>query len=329
MYIKNRSIEIQMEGHTMIEQIFNEIKKYQTIIIVRHRNPDPDAVGSQVALKLLLKKRFPKKDIYVTGTDLPIFQWLGKMDQIDQATYSDALLIAVDTANRERIDDPHDLSTVKKIIKIDHHPDVDSFGDYNWIKDHYSSCAELIYKFAKNSDLSITHKVADCLYAGIIGDTHRFLYADTSYKTLETAAKLIKLGANATKISHSEDEITLSIARLEAYMLENFTLNDSGFGYIILNKQLLEIFNLNPGELDYAVPLIGKIDSVKTWAVLSENETNQFRVNLRSKEIAINSIAEKFGGGGHPLASGVYVHGSESVDLLIKEMDRITQENEQ
>ncbi|WP_125709675.1 DHH family phosphoesterase [Companilactobacillus zhongbaensis] len=312
----------------MISQIYNEIVNNQKIIILRHRNPDPDAVGSQIALKLILQKAFPNKDIFATGVDLPIFDWIGKMDQLEQSDYQDAIIIAVDTANTERIDDEHDLSVAKKILKIDHHPDVDHFGELNWVKDHYSSCAELIFKFADKMDLQITPKIADCLYAGIIGDTNRFLYADTNFRTLDTAAKLVKLGADASKISHEENEINLQTARLEAYMLENFSLNDSGFAYIILNKQLLDIFNLNPGELDYAVPLIGKIDSVKTWAVLSENETNIFRVNLRSKNIPINSVAEKFGGGGHALASGVYVHGDESVNLLIKEMDNITNEAE-
>lgn len=313
----------------MISQIYTEITNSPKIIILRHRNPDPDAVGSQIALKLLLKTAFPDKEVYATGIDLPIFDWIGKMDQLEQSDYTGSLIIAVDTANTERIDDDHDLSFVKKIIKIDHHPNIDPFGAINWVKDHYSSCAELIFKFANKSDLQITPKIADCLYAGIIGDTNRFLYADTNFRTLDTAAKLVKLGANASKISHEENEINLQTARLEAYMLENFSLNDSGFAYIILNKQLLDIFNLNPGELDYAVPLIGKIDSVKTWAVLSENEANVFRVNLRSKDIPINSIAEKFGGGGHALASGVYVHGKESVDLLIKEMDNITINNSQ
>lgn len=311
----------------MLAKIVNEIKKYDTIIIIRHQNPDPDAIGSQTGLANILQETFPEKKIFTPGTDLPVFDWIAKMQDTPADTYQNALVIAVDTANSIRIDDEPYYQNAAEIIKIDHHPNVDPFGNLNWVDETFSSCAEMIFTLAEESGYAVSQESGRRLYSGIIGDTNRFLYAETSTRTLEIAAKLSKLGVNVSEVGHAEDQLTLSVAKLEAYMLENFTLTESGFGYIILNKQILDIFNLAPGELDSAVPLIGKINTVKTWAILSEKESDKFRVNLRSKVIPINQIASKFGGGGHPLASGVFVHGMDCVNQLLDDMDKTTQEN--
>lgn len=308
----------------MIDEIMNNIEHYETIIILRHQNPDPDAVGSQIALANILREAYPQKNIYIAGIDLSVLDWIGKMQQVDSDTYQNSLVIAVDTANARRIDNNGDYKKADKIIKIDHHPNVDPFGDINWVDDTASSCAEMIYELADKVDnLKISKADAYSLYAGMVGDTNRFLYADTTYKTLEVAAKLAKTGIDISEISLHEDEISTRVARLEAYILDNFQVTDSGFGYIVIRKDQLDKFNLDDGELDHVVPLIGRIKDVNNWIVVSEKDLNRFRVNLRSKNVSINGVAEKFGGGGHPLASGVYVGSMDEVKALIKDMDNL------
>ncbi len=308
----------------MIEEILKTIEHYQKIIIIRHQNPDPDAIGSQIGLKTILQEAFPNKKIYAAGIDLAVLDWIGKMDQISTATYQDALVIAVDTANSPRIDNNGDYQKADKIIKIDHHPNVDAFGDINWVDESYSSCAEMIYTLAdKLEPLKVSRETAFSLYSGVVGDTNRFLYGETDYRTLRIAAELAKTGIDISKIALHEDEMSLQVARLEAYILDNFKITDSGFGYIIIRKPELDKFHLNDGELDHAVPLIGRINTINNWIVVSEKVPNHFRVNLRSKNVAINGVAEKFGGGGHPLASGVYVGSMDEVNALIKDMDAL------
>ncbi|MBL3531888.1 bifunctional oligoribonuclease/PAP phosphatase NrnA [Companilactobacillus zhachilii] len=308
----------------MIEEILKTIEHYQKIIIIRHQNPDPDAIGSQIGLKTILQEAFPNKKIYAAGIDLAVLDWIGKMDQISTATYQDALVIAVDTANSPRIDNNGDYQKADKIIKIDHHPNVDAFGDINWVDESYSSCAEMIYTLADELEpLKVSRETAFSLYSGVVGDTNRFLYGETDYRTLRIAAELAKTGIDISKIALHEDEMSLQVARLEAYILDNFKITDSGFGYIIIRKPELDKFHLNDGELDHAVPLIGRINTINNWIVVSEKVPNHFRVNLRSKNVAINGVAEKFGGGGHPLASGVYVGSMDEVNALIKDMDAL------
>ncbi|CAJ1185074.1 putative bifunctional oligoribonuclease and PAP phosphatase NrnA [Companilactobacillus paralimentarius] len=308
----------------MIDEILKTIEQYQKIIILRHQNPDPDAIGSQIGLKTMLQEAFPEKQIYVAGIDLAVLDWIGKMDQISIDTYQDALVIAVDTANSPRIDNNGDYRIADKIIKIDHHPNVDSFGEINWVDESFSSCAEMIYTLAeKLAPLKVSRETAFSLYSGIVGDTNRFLYGETDYRTLRISAELAKTGIDISKIALHEDEMSLQVARLEAYILDNFQITDSGFGYIIIRKPEFDKFHLDDGELDHAVPLIGRINTINNWIVVSEKEPNHFRVNLRSKNVAINGVAEKFGGGGHPLASGVYVGSMEDVNALIKDMDNL------
>lgn len=313
----------------MIDKILNTIENYDTIIILRHQNPDPDAIGSQTGLATMLKEAFPQKKIYVTGIDLPVLDWIGKMDIVSPETYQNSLVIAVDTANAKRIDNAGEYKTADKIIKIDHHPNVDSFGDLNWVDESFSSCAEMIYSLTEKMEpLKLSKKSAYSLYSGIVGDTNRFLYAETSYQTLAIAANLAKTGIDVSDIGLHEDEMSLQVARLEAYILENLKITDLGFGYIIIRKDTLEKFQLDDGEIDHVVPLIGRISGVNNWIVVSEKDLNRFRVNLRSKKVPINGIAEKFGGGGHPLASGAYVGSMDQVDALINDMNNLNKQTE-
>lgn len=102
------------------DQILNEIKKFKTIIIHRHKRPDPDAIGSQMGLAQLIKASFPDKTVLCAGKQYDSFAWLGTTDQIADDQYKDALVIVVDTANQPRVDDER-YTTGKELIKIDHH----------------------------------------------------------------------------------------------------------------------------------------------------------------------------------------------------------------
>src|SRR5699024_242338 len=116
----------------MKKQIIDTIKKYDTIIIHRHVRPDPDALGSQNGLKEILLASFPNKKVYAVGEDDPSLTFLAEMDQIDDAVYKDALVITCDTANTARVSDQR-YKLGEMIIKIDHHPNNDPYGDLLWI----------------------------------------------------------------------------------------------------------------------------------------------------------------------------------------------------
>ncbi len=168
------------------QQILDAIREFDTIIIHRHVRPDPDAYGSQGGLAALLRASFPEKRVYAVGTDDPSLSFLRQMDVIDDAVYEQALVIVCDTANEERICDSR-YRLGRKLIKIDHHPNDTPYGDIMWVDTAASSTSEMIYEFylaGKEEGLTMTVEAARLIYAGIVGDTGRFLFPRTSVKNV-------------------------------------------------------------------------------------------------------------------------------------------------
>ena len=173
----------------VVKEIMAAIKQYETIIIHRHQRPDPDAIGSQVGLAELLRASFPEKNIYQVGGPVEGLEFLAEMDVITDDVYRGALVIVTDTANAPRISDAR-FSLGDQLIKIDHHPNDEPYGDLVWVNTNASSCSEIIVDFWQQhlAELTMTDNAARLLYAGIVGDTGRFLYPSTSAHTLAVAA---------------------------------------------------------------------------------------------------------------------------------------------
>lgn len=305
--------------------IFAQIKKYNKIIIHRHQRPDPDAIGSQVGLAAILKASFPYKQVYVVGKYIPGFDWIGTMDEIDNETFDDALVIVTDTANAPRIDDRR-FNNGDELIKIDHHPNDEPFGDLMWVEPDASSCSEMIYAFYQHfaKELKLPKQAASALYAGIIGDTGRFLYPATTPRTMLVAGALMAAGADASAISQRENEITLPLARLSAYVYEHLTILEHGAAYVALTNDLLAKFGLSEAGTSAVVSLPGRIKDVTAWAIFVEQEDGHYRIRLRSKGPSINGLAKNHDGGGHALASGAKAKDQDEIKQVIAELDQLT-----
>lgn len=305
--------------------IFAQIKKYNKIIIHRHQRPDPDAIGSQVGLAAILKASFPYKQVYVVGKHIPGFDWIGTMDKIDNETFDDALVIVTDTANAPRIDDRR-FNNGDELIKIDHHPNDEPFGDLMWVEPDASSCSEMIYAFYQHfaKELKLPKQAASALYAGIIGDTGRFLYPATTPRTMLVAGALMAAGADASAISQRENEITLPLARLSAYVYEHLTILEHGAAYVALTNDLLAKFGLSEAGTSAVVSLPGRIKDVTAWAIFVEQEDGHYRIRLRSKGPSINGLAKNHDGGGHALASGAKAKDQDEIKQVIAELDQLT-----
>ncbi|MCF6515809.1 bifunctional oligoribonuclease/PAP phosphatase NrnA [Lactobacillus sp. S2-2] len=308
--------------------ILEKIKAYKNIIIHRHAHPDPDAMGSQNGLAEILKESFPEKNIYRVGKQYDTFNWIGESDDVSDDIYSDALVIVVDTANQPRVDDMR-YDTGDYLIKIDHHPNDDQFGDLMLVQENASSTSEIIFQlFEEFNELKLTDAGAKSLYAGIVGDTGRFKYQSTTSETLYAASELAKYNFSTTEVSQIEDEIDLPLSKLSAYLYNNLEILPSGLAYITLTDELIEQFNLNDHSTNAVVPLPGLINVVKTWAIFVEDQDKSYRVRLRSKDLSINEIAKKHDGGGHPLASGAKAKDSEEIKQIISELNQLLINNQ-
>ncbi|WP_204180443.1 MULTISPECIES: bifunctional oligoribonuclease/PAP phosphatase NrnA [unclassified Staphylococcus] len=288
-------------------QIMDEIKAVQTVIIHRHVRPDPDAYGSQLGLKNYLKLKFPEKNIFAVGEGEPSLDFIGTFDDISDDQYNEALVIVCDTANAPRISD-HRFNTGKRLVKIDHHPAVDQYGDINYVNDEASSTSEIIFDFIShfNDQSLIDDSVARVLYLGIVGDTGRFLFNNTTPHTMEVASQLLKYSFNHQQELNKLGEKDPKLLPFQGYVLQNFDLNDKGFCKVKITKDVLEKFDIVANEASLFVNAIADIQGLKIW-VFAVDEGTEIRCRIRSKGIVINDIANAFGGGGHPNASGVSV----------------------
>lgn len=308
-------------------EIIETIKSYNTIIIHRHVRPDADALGSQVGLKEIIKQSFPNKQVYAVGEEDPALHFLTRMDEVEDETFNKALIIICDTANTGRISDSR-YKQGEKIIKIDHHPNNDPYGDMLWIDTAASSTSEMIYELylaGKESDLKLNNEAAKLIYAGIVGDTGRFLFSSTTEKTFKYASDLVTYNFDRPLLYEQLYNITENIARLRGYILENFTLSESGVSTIKITKELLDKYNLVPLQTGKLVGTLGDIEGIRAWAVFVE-EGDIIRIRIRSKGPVINQLASKYRGGGHPLAAGATAKSWEEVDSFITDLERVCTE---
>ena len=306
------------------QQILEQIKKYDTIIIHRHMRADPDALGSQVGLKELLQYNFPEKKIKVVGYDLPTLTWLATMDQVEDDEFEGSLAIVCDTANTARIDDKRYLKA-ETIIKIDHHPNDDVYGDLSWVDTSSSSASEMIALFAQENQLALSSEVARLLYAGIVGDTGRFLYPSTSARTFRIAGQLREIDFDFAGLSRQMDTMSFKIAKLQGYVYDHLEVDENGAARVLLTQDILEKYKVTDAETAAIVGAPGRIDTVKAWAIFVEQADGQFRVRMRSKITPINEIAKRHDGGGHPLASGANSYSLEENEQIYQELKEVLQ----
>jgi len=250
-------------------QILEKIKEYDTIIIHRHMKPDPDALGSQVGLKALLKHHFPEKTIKAVGFDEPTLTWMAKMDSVEDSTYQGALVIVCDTANTARIDDKR-YRQGDFLIKIDHHPNDDVYGGLSWVDTSSSSASEMITLFAQTTQLALSDRAAELLFAGIVGDTGRFLYPSTTARTLRLAASLREHNFDFAALTRKMDTMSYKIAKLQGYIYDHLEVDDNGAARVILSQEILKQFNVTDAETAAIVGAPGRIDSVNLWGIFVE-----------------------------------------------------------
>jgi phosphoesterase RecJ-like protein len=313
----------------MKDKILESIKAYETIIIHRHIRPDPDAYGSQFGLAKILKASFPEKKIYAVGQEDPALHFLQRVDQIPDEVYKGALVIVCDTANQERISDER-YKTGDQLIKIDHHPNTEPYGDLLWVDTNASSVSEMIYEFylfGKDQGLKMNDEAARLLYAGIVGDTGRFLFPSTTEKTFAYAGELIHYDFSRPEVYNKMYEQKLNVVKLNGYVLQNFEIHQHGVASMILPKKLLAEYDATASEASSLVGSLGDVAGMKAWVFFIE-EDQQIRVRLRSKGPVINGVARMFNGGGHPLASGATIYSWDEVAKVVNELEKVCKEEE-
>ncbi|MGL5382811.1 MAG: DHH family phosphoesterase [Culicoidibacterales bacterium] len=308
----------------MMNTLFEKIQQAQTIIIHRHVNPDPDAYGSQGGLAQLIRDNAPEKTVYCVGQAEATLSHLLTPVEIEDSCYEQALVIVTDTANQERIDDQR-YQLGQQVLKIDHHPNNDIYGDWQWVNTEASSTSQLILQFAlyaqTHHQWQITAEFARLVYAGIIADTGRFMYSHVNKQLFLEVAEIIDL-LDLREFYQTAYKRTIADVQFSGYLTQNLQVTKNGCGYVKITGADLERFGVSRAKASSMVNMLANIEGVYTWAFFTEDsENNNIRCSLRSNGPIVNEIAQQFDGGGHPLASGARVANWEATQLVLDLLD--------
>lgn len=314
-------------------EIGKALREHQRVAVLSHVRPDGDALGSQLALGLSLKK---------LGKDVRIWNEEGMLEKYSFLPCSNLvtkppteaedvdLAIALDTAIQNRLGTAADaIKSAKTWINIDHHPSNPRYGDLVYIDATAPATAQIIFELIKNQDLPFDRDIAENIYVAISTDTGSFQYPNTTARTYEIAAELVGAGVDVGRINQltyeSYPRRRLELLR-ELLRTLRFQCANRIAGFSLSLKTAAELGVLpedNEGLIDHIRAVRGVVIAV----FFEELNDGKVRVSMRSKDenADVCAIALKFGGGGHKLAAGARVRGSlaEVEAKVLEEISRV------
>jgi phosphoesterase RecJ-like protein len=305
-----------------MKAIKEKIEKANSIIIIAHVRPDGDCIGAAEGLRHAIGHRFPKKQLFCRYEWIDSLAFIGTPDEVKDSLFGQSLVISVDTANQDRIYDQRYL-LAKELVRIDHHPHVDTFGDVDYVDTSSPSTCNIITKLLQEWGYEIPQAAAKALFTGMTTDTGRFRYRGVTSQTFEQAAALLKTGIDITTVYQSLYEKSLNEVQFLGHFLTKVQRSEGGIIYIVLTQKDIQAYNLSD---DTAANFISQISDVKgfpIWFLVYETKEGDLRVRLRSSHLVINGVASKYQGGGHPLASGCRLASLDQLPDLVNDLETV------
>ena len=303
------------------------LRAAENVAIACHVNPDGDALGSlfaaSIGLQRLGKSAFPTWG--TTPAAIPFsYRFLPGADTLVQPRDLPEVdtFLAVDCGAGNRLGDLEERArSARTIINVDHHPGNDDFGTHNLVATHVSSTAELITRLLQDLNVEIDKDIATCLYTGLVTDTGRFQYSNSSPDTLRLAADLLAIGVPATDIATEVFESApFGYLKLVGRVLDRAVLfDDVRFVYSWLTLSDLAETGVSPDETDKLIDAVRSTRAADVAALFKEQGDGKFRVSLRSKGPSVGALARTRGGGGHELAAGFTADDVEQTVIALRE----------
>lgn len=309
----------------MYKNILKKIKENNKICIFRHIDPDGDAVFSSLGLATWIKENFKDKQVKICG--FQTYDIHPHIEVVSDKFIKESLAIVLDTSNATRADDQRFLQA-PYIIKIDHHPNLDPYGNENYVEIERSSTSEIIADILYSFKLTMTTKACEYLYCGILTDSLNFKTNNTTYKTLELAGKLAHDGkldvANLSeKVFNDPLDVFQKNSKLRSYLKVNGSL-----GTIVLDQKDLNKIGYSREEVTKQISEFGSIKELKIWLIAAYNKkTKLYDGSFRSRgKYQVNKYCQIFNGGGHYNAAGCRDLTKDQlnalIDMLLKESQK-------
>ncbi|MDD6810883.1 MAG: bifunctional oligoribonuclease/PAP phosphatase NrnA [Lachnospiraceae bacterium] len=309
-------------------KIIEEVKGAKTIGISGHIRPDGDCVGSVMGLYLYLKKVLPdvQIDVYLEQP-ADIFQCIKDIGQIHTESKEDMVydvFFALDcSTDRLGIAQPLFEKADKK-INIDHHISNRGCGDLNIIEPERSSTCELLYELLEMD--KIDEEIAKAIYIGIIHDCGVFQYSNTSPRTLQIAAELIKFGFDFSKLIEETfyEKTYVQSQIMGRAILESIRFMNGKCIVSMVDKKTMDFYQVGPKDLDGIINQLRNVKNVECAIFMYEIGPMEYKISMRSRgKVDVAAIAMKFGGGGHVRAAGCTMNGTyhDNINNLSRQIE--------
>ncbi|MEN6375225.1 MAG: bifunctional oligoribonuclease/PAP phosphatase NrnA [Smithella sp.] len=300
----------------MIKEIIEAITEGQSFLVTSHVRLDGDALGSELAVYLMLKDLGKKVVVYNQDTIPVHYRFLPAAENIVQDPgaidqYDTAMIL--DCSELERVgEQAKKIGKIKNLINIDHHISNDGFCDLKLIDARASSTGELIFRLMQEMGFKLTKDICTNLYAAILTDTGGFRYSNTRRDALWAAGALVENGADPQWISENIYESDPpSKLKLRARALETLSLDmESKVGSLTVTQKMLQETGASMDYTDGFVDIPRAVQGIEIAALYTQMNGNGFKISLRSKgKVSVEKIAKKFGGGGHINAAACRIEG--------------------
>ena len=313
----------------MFEQILELVVRYPRIILHRHKNPDGDALGSQLGLRHILRDSFPDKEIFVVGdmSDRYAFMVDEPMDTVPDEAYEGALAIVLDTSAKALICDER-YAAASATARMDHHIFCEEICVVEVTDTSFESCCGLVTAFAKECGLTVSPVAAKLLYTGMITDSGRFRYDSTNAQTHRMAAFLMERGFDTADIFRNLYSDDLTFIQLRAKFVLKIQTTPHRVAYIYTDRaeadallaQGVSSFTVSRGMVN----TMGEIRGIDSWVNFTETAEGVL-CEIRSGKYNINPIAVKYGGGGHQKASGCTLKDRAEAMKLLDDLNSLSE----
>jgi len=314
-----------------IRDVIDAFQRGRRFLIAGHVDPDPDCIGSLLAVDWLLEKMGKRAQPLSHDPLLPQWRFLPRIERIASCAERDAswqkepwdTLVVVDCEVSRSGSAAAWAERVDTVINIDHHVTNPGSGHVNLISPGASAAGEIVYDVIREAGIALDAGVATLLYAAIMSDTGSFRFSNTSARAFYVAADLVRHGARPDEIAKEiYDTRTWSYVRLLGRALKTLERSPDGrVAWITLTQKAIQEEGARQDESDGFIQYPRMIDGVEVALFFKELESGKVRVGLRSKgEVDVSRLAQEFGGGGHPRAAGCTVDGplSDAVARVVE-----------
>lgn len=301
------------------EKVIEIVHRNSTFLITSHKNPEGDAIGSELALCLALEKIGKHVEIWNRDPVPEIYRFLPRSERIKDRNVINRrydAIILLDCGNMDRTGwiEPHNLPA-DEVFVIDHHRTESPLKNNGWIEPDASSTGEMIFELITSLGIDIDLDIAVNLYTAIMTDTGSFRYSSTTPGALRIAGILVEKGVRPLKINEKVYEnLPFRKLRLFGYALRTIERNrDEKVAWMIINQRMFRLTETGAEDTDEFVNYIRSVKGVEVAILFRQTASKGFKVSFRSKgRIDVGKIAEALGGGGHRNASGCELKGNFS-----------------